>query len=81
VTSLSELFNDTAPFILAPRLIISIWDTHAHDDCVYVNPAFADCACLTLPPARTFDPEEPGGDSQSEWICMTRGTAYSGFDS
>jgi len=34
VMSLSQLFNDTAPFILAPRLIISIWDTHAHSECV-----------------------------------------------
>ncbi|KAG2364662.1 hypothetical protein BDR07DRAFT_770340 [Suillus spraguei] len=31
---LSEYFSDTAPFILAPRLIISIWDTHAQDNCV-----------------------------------------------
>ncbi|KAG2143772.1 uncharacterized protein EDB93DRAFT_568315 [Suillus bovinus] len=48
--SLSELFNDTAPFILAPRLIISIWDTHAKDDCVEVSTMFEDCVCLTSPP-------------------------------
>jgi hypothetical protein len=47
--SLSELFNDTAPFILAPRLIISIWDTHAHDDCVEVSTTFEDCVCWTSP--------------------------------
>ncbi|KAG1860490.1 hypothetical protein C8R48DRAFT_246792 [Suillus tomentosus] len=47
--SLSELFNDTAPFILAPRLIISIWDTHAKDDCVEVSTTFEDCVCLTSP--------------------------------
>ncbi|KAG1787504.1 uncharacterized protein HD556DRAFT_1501744 [Suillus plorans] len=48
--SLSELFNDTAPFILAPRLIISIWDTHAKDDCVEVSTTFEDCVCFTSPP-------------------------------
>ncbi|KAG0697926.1 hypothetical protein DFH29DRAFT_126573 [Suillus ampliporus] len=48
--SLAELFNDTAPFVLAPRLIISIWDTHAHDQCVHVSTAFADCVCWTSPP-------------------------------
>lgn len=47
--SLSELFNDTAPFILAPRLIISIWDTHAQDDCIEVSKAFEDCVCWTSP--------------------------------
>ncbi|KAG2072399.1 hypothetical protein BDR04DRAFT_409888 [Suillus decipiens] len=48
--SLSELFNGTAPFILAPRLIISIWDTHANDKCVHVSTTFADCVCWTSPP-------------------------------
>ncbi|KAG1738979.1 hypothetical protein EDB19DRAFT_867705 [Suillus lakei] len=48
--SLSELFNGTAPFILAPRLIISIWDTHANDECVHVSTTFADCICWTSPP-------------------------------
>lgn len=47
--SLSELFNDTAPFILAPRLIISIWDTHANDNCVELSTTFEDCACWTSP--------------------------------
>ncbi|KAG1808811.1 hypothetical protein EV424DRAFT_192189 [Suillus variegatus] len=46
---ISEFFNDTAPFILAPRLIISIWDTHAHDDCVEVSTTFEDCVCWTSP--------------------------------
>ncbi|KAG1735903.1 uncharacterized protein EDB91DRAFT_543961 [Suillus paluster] len=48
--SLAELFNDTAPFIFAPRLIISIWDTHANDKCVHVSTTFADCVCWTSPP-------------------------------
>ncbi|KAG2144259.1 hypothetical protein DEU56DRAFT_937959 [Suillus clintonianus] len=48
--SLSELFNGTAPFILAPRLIISIWDTHATNECVHVSTTFADCVCWTSPP-------------------------------
>ncbi|KAG2057553.1 hypothetical protein BDR06DRAFT_183867 [Suillus hirtellus] len=48
--SLAELFNGTAPFILAPRLIISIWDTHANDECVHVSTTFADCVCWTSPP-------------------------------
>jgi hypothetical protein len=47
--SLSELFMDTAPFILAPRLIISIWDTHAHSECAHVSTTFEDCVCWTLP--------------------------------
>ncbi|KAG2111095.1 hypothetical protein DEU56DRAFT_215941 [Suillus clintonianus] len=44
---LSELFSDTTPFILAPRLIISIWDSHVKDDCVYVSTPFADNVCWT----------------------------------
>ncbi|KAG2345875.1 hypothetical protein BDR05DRAFT_94686 [Suillus weaverae] len=56
--SLSELFNDTAPFILAPRLIISIWDTHAHDNCVEVSTTFEDCVCFTSPPR--FEQHEMG---------------------
>ncbi|KAG2093124.1 uncharacterized protein F5147DRAFT_424749 [Suillus discolor] len=48
--SLAELFNGTAPFVLAPRLIISIWDTHANDECVHVSTTFADCVCWTSPP-------------------------------
>ncbi|KAJ8583418.1 hypothetical protein M405DRAFT_884843 [Rhizopogon salebrosus TDB-379] len=47
--SLSEFFINTAPFILAPRLIISIWDTHAHSECVYLSSKFEDCVCWTLP--------------------------------
>ncbi|KAG2341827.1 hypothetical protein BDR05DRAFT_429510 [Suillus weaverae] len=46
-TSLSEGFINTAPFIIAPRLIISIWDTHANDECVHISTAFEDCICLT----------------------------------
>lgn len=49
--SLSEGFIDCAPFIVAPRLIISIWDTHVNDRCTHVSTAFEDCICWTLPPA------------------------------
>ncbi|KAG1857399.1 hypothetical protein DFJ58DRAFT_745113 [Suillus subalutaceus] len=59
--SLSELFNDTAPFILAPRLIISIWDTHAQDNCAEVSKPFEDCVCWTSPPR--FDSEQQEMDS------------------
>ncbi|KAG1862594.1 hypothetical protein DFJ58DRAFT_234219 [Suillus subalutaceus] len=40
---------DTAPFILVPRLIISIWETHANDNCIHVSTTFEDCVCLTSP--------------------------------
>ncbi|KAG2137664.1 hypothetical protein BD769DRAFT_1637996 [Suillus cothurnatus] len=43
VTNIAELFNSVVPYILAPRLTISIWDTHAYDKCVYVSKAFEDC--------------------------------------
>ncbi|KAG1774122.1 hypothetical protein EV702DRAFT_546983 [Suillus placidus] len=49
VMSLSEGFINTAPFIIAPRLIISIWNTHANDECVHVSTTFEDCICWTLP--------------------------------
>ncbi|OJA20463.1 hypothetical protein AZE42_04894 [Rhizopogon vesiculosus] len=60
VLSLSILFIYTAPFIIAPRLIISIWDTHAHSECVHVSTTFADCVCWTSPPI----PEEYEIDAQ-----------------
>lgn len=63
--NLSELFSDTMPFILAPRLIISIWDTHAEDDCLYVSAAFADCMCLTSPPM--LEQHEMGSDIPITW--------------
>jgi len=44
------LFKLTAPFIIVPRLIISIWDTHANDNCVHLSTMFEDCVCLTSPP-------------------------------
>lgn len=44
------LFNATAPFIIVPRLIISIWETHANDNCVHVSTTFEDCVCWTSPP-------------------------------
>jgi len=57
VASIAEVFNSSAPFILAPRLIISIWDTHAHDECVYINTTFEDCTCWTSTPTSDFDAE------------------------
>ncbi|KAJ8584743.1 hypothetical protein M405DRAFT_936427 [Rhizopogon salebrosus TDB-379] len=60
VKSFSELFVSSAPFILAPRLIISIWDTHAHSECAHVSTMFEDCVCWTLPPIS----EEHEMDSQ-----------------
>ncbi|KAG1787502.1 uncharacterized protein HD556DRAFT_952080 [Suillus plorans] len=68
--SLSELFSDTMPFILAPRLIISIWDTHAQDDCLHVSTTFEDCLCLTSPPR--FEQHEMITD-----IPLTRHTGVS----
>ncbi|OJA09317.1 hypothetical protein AZE42_07475 [Rhizopogon vesiculosus] len=50
VLSLSELFMDTIPFILAPRFIISIWDKHAHEECAQISTMFEDCVCWTSPP-------------------------------
>jgi hypothetical protein len=56
VMSLSELFIDTAPFILAPRFIISIWDMHAHEECVQISTMFEDCVCWASTP--TFEGKE-----------------------
>jgi hypothetical protein len=50
VTSLSEGFINCAPFVVAPRLIISIWGSHARDNCTHMSTAFEDCLCWTLPP-------------------------------
>ncbi|OJA07997.1 hypothetical protein AZE42_01089 [Rhizopogon vesiculosus] len=55
MSSLLELFTDTAPFILAPRIIIDIWDTHAREECVHVSTTFADCVCWTSPPEHEMD--------------------------
>ncbi|KAG1795055.1 uncharacterized protein HD556DRAFT_390070 [Suillus plorans] len=44
------LFSDTAPFIIVPRLIVDIWETHANDSCVHVSTTFEDCVCWTSPP-------------------------------
>ncbi|KAG1834132.1 hypothetical protein EV424DRAFT_753369 [Suillus variegatus] len=49
VNSLSEGFINTAPFIIAPRLIISIWDTHANEERTHNSATFEDCICWTLP--------------------------------
>ncbi|KAG2359617.1 hypothetical protein BDR07DRAFT_201875 [Suillus spraguei] len=49
-TYLVQLFNGTAPFIIVPRLIISMLDTHANDNCVHVSKTFEDCVCWTSPP-------------------------------
>ncbi|KAG2345815.1 hypothetical protein BDR05DRAFT_89833 [Suillus weaverae] len=48
--NLVQLFNGTAPFIIVPRLIISIWSTHANDNCVHVSTTFEDCVCWNPPP-------------------------------
>ncbi|KAG2044712.1 hypothetical protein BDR03DRAFT_1003959 [Suillus americanus] len=50
VMNLVLLFKYTAPMIFVPRLIISIWDTHANDNCVHVSTTFEDCVCWTSPP-------------------------------
>ncbi|KAG2069802.1 hypothetical protein BDR04DRAFT_1156307 [Suillus decipiens] len=50
VLNLVLLFKDTAPLIIVPRFIISIWDTHANDNCVRVSTTFEDCVCWTSPP-------------------------------
>jgi len=55
VMSFSELFMGAAPFIIAPRLIISIWDTHAHDQCRHVETTFADCVCWTSSISEEYD--------------------------
>lgn len=51
VMILSEMFVNTAPFIIAPRLIIGIWNSHADDQCAHISTAFEDCICWTLPPS------------------------------
>ncbi|KAG2139626.1 uncharacterized protein EDB93DRAFT_700108 [Suillus bovinus] len=48
--NLMFVFYDTAPYIIVPRLIISIWETHAKDNCVHVSTTFEDCVCWTSPP-------------------------------
>lgn len=54
------LFKDTAPLIVVPRFIISIWDTHANDNCINVSTTFEDCVCWTSPPKF----EQPETDSR-----------------
>ncbi|KAG1773199.1 hypothetical protein EDD22DRAFT_317428 [Suillus occidentalis] len=54
------LFKDTAPLIVVPRFIISIWDTHANDNCINVSTTFEDCVCWTSPPKL----EQPETDSR-----------------
>ncbi|KAG2137572.1 uncharacterized protein EDB93DRAFT_1301950 [Suillus bovinus] len=44
------LFYDTAPYIIVPRFIMNIWETHANDNCVHVSTTFEDCVCWTSPP-------------------------------
>jgi hypothetical protein len=55
VMYLVQLFNGTAPFIIVPRLIISIWDTHANENCVHVSTTFEDCVCWTSPPLEQYE--------------------------
>ncbi|KAG1737893.1 uncharacterized protein EDB91DRAFT_473660 [Suillus paluster] len=64
VFSVIMTFSDTVPFIMVPRLIISIWDTHANIKCVYVSTTFEDCVCWTSPPR--FEQYEMG--SRAEWL-------------
>jgi hypothetical protein len=45
VLNLVLLFKCSAPMIIAPRLIISIWDAHANNNCAHVSTAFEDCVC------------------------------------
>ncbi|KAG1738117.1 uncharacterized protein EDB91DRAFT_465480 [Suillus paluster] len=63
VFSLTVTFIDTVPVIIVPRLIISIWDTHANDSCARVSTTFADCVCLTSLPV--FEQYEMG--TRTEW--------------
>ncbi|OAX43250.1 hypothetical protein K503DRAFT_199784 [Rhizopogon vinicolor AM-OR11-026] len=55
VSSLLALYTDTAPFILAPRIIIDILDSHAREECVHVSTTFANCVCWTSPPEHEMD--------------------------
>ncbi|KAG2077179.1 hypothetical protein BDR04DRAFT_1114021 [Suillus decipiens] len=57
VMSFILLFKYTAPLIIVPRLIISIWDTHANENCVHVSTTFEDCVCWTSPPPDLELPE------------------------
>lgn len=66
VTNIAELFNSVVPYILAPRLTISIWDTHAYDKCVYVSKAFEDCGCWTSPAPMVFEEHEMYSEIESE---------------
>ncbi|KAG2033849.1 hypothetical protein BDR03DRAFT_653387 [Suillus americanus] len=63
--NIAELFNSIVPYILAPRLIVSIWDTHAHDKCVYVSKTFEDCGCWTSP-RMVFEEHEMYSEIESE---------------
>ncbi|KAG2056110.1 hypothetical protein BDR06DRAFT_953079 [Suillus hirtellus] len=48
---LAQFFINTAPIIILPRLIISIWETHANENCVHVSTTFEDCICWASPQA------------------------------
>ncbi|KAG2346274.1 hypothetical protein BDR05DRAFT_73978 [Suillus weaverae] len=66
VMNLVLLFNDTVPFIIVPRLIISIWDTHANDNCIHVSTTFEDCVCWTSPPSLEQHEMTPAYDVEEE---------------
>ncbi|KAG1846484.1 hypothetical protein C8R48DRAFT_732907, partial [Suillus tomentosus] len=51
VMYLVQFFINTAPIIILPRLIISIWETHANENCVHVSTTFEDCICWAPPQA------------------------------
>ncbi|KAG1857396.1 hypothetical protein DFJ58DRAFT_331170 [Suillus subalutaceus] len=65
VMNLAELFNSVVPYVVAPRFIISIWDTHAYDKCVYVSKAFEDCGCWTSQ-RMAFEEHEMYSEIESE---------------
>ncbi|KAG2035125.1 hypothetical protein BDR03DRAFT_1012819 [Suillus americanus] len=65
VFNLVLLYKDTAPLIIVPRFIISIWDTHANDNCVHVSTTFEECVCWTSPP-QSKQPEIDCSKSRKE---------------
>ncbi|KAG2035122.1 hypothetical protein BDR03DRAFT_1093356 [Suillus americanus] len=65
VMKLVLLYKDTAPLIIVPRFIISLWDTHANDNCVHVSTTFEECVCWTSPP-QLEQPEIDCSESRNE---------------
>ncbi|KAG1871439.1 hypothetical protein F4604DRAFT_812681 [Suillus subluteus] len=65
VLKLVLLYKDTAPLIIVPRFIISIWDTHANDKFVHNSVAFEECVCWTSPP-QLEQPDIDGSEIRKE---------------